>query len=146
LVSEVHLVLGIAVLVSNAVAATWGGIAWTRRVPSSVFWYLLRVAQVVVVAEVVLGLVLLAEGKRPPDTLHYVYGIAPLVISLIAEGARVAVAQSEVAQAGDLEALDRRERILLARRIVLREMGTMTIGAILIVTLSLRAASTGGGF
>ena len=144
--SEVHLVLGIAVLVSNAVAATWGGIAWTRRVPSSVFWYLLRVAQVVVVAEVVLGLVLLAEGKRPPDTLHYVYGIAPLVISLIAEGARVAVAQSEVAQAGDLEALDRRERILLARRIVLREMGTMTIGAILIVTLSLRAASTGGGF
>ena len=144
--SEVHLVLGIAVLVSNAVAATWGAIAWTRREPSTIFWYLLRTAQVVVVAEVVLGLLLLAEGKRPPDSLHYVYGIAPLVISLASEAARIAVAQSELAQAGDLDSLDRRERILLARRIVLREIGTMTIGAILIVTLGLRAASTGGGF
>ena len=144
--SHVHLILGIAVLVSNALAATWGGVAWTRRVPSEIFWYLLRGAQVVVVAEVVLGVVLLADGKRPPDSLHYLYGIAPLVISLVCEGARVTIAQSEVAHAGDLESMDRREQILLARRIVLREIGTMTIGAILIVTLSLRAASTGGGF
>jgi hypothetical protein len=44
----------------------------------------------------------------------------------------------------DADALDRRERILMARRIVLREIGVMTIGAILIVTLGLRAVATGG--
>ena len=32
----------------------------------------------------------------------------------------------------------------MARRIVLREIGVMTIGAILIVTLALRAWATGG--
>ena len=108
--------------------------------------YLLRTAQVIVVVQVVLGAFLLGSGKKPPDSLHYVYGIAPLVVSLICEAARVAIAQSELEAAGDIEALDRREQILLARRVVLREIGTMTIGAILIVTLALRAASTGGGF
>jgi len=144
-VTKLHLYLGIAVLASNGLAAAWGGIAWTRRDPSTIFWYLLRTAQVIVVVQVVLGVVLLAGGKKPPDSLHYVYGIAPLVVSLVCEAARVGIAQGEIDAAGDIEALDRREQILLARRVVLREMGTMTIGAILIVTLALRAASTGGG-
>ena len=56
---------------------------------------------------------------------------------------RVSIAQAELEGVEDFEALERREQILLARRVVLREMGTMTIGAILIVTLALRAASTG---
>jgi hypothetical protein len=144
-VTKVHLYLGIAVLASNGLAAAWGAIAWTRRDPSTIFWYLLRAAQVIVVVQVVAGVVLLAGGKKPPDSLHYIYGIAPLVISLVCEAARVGIAQSELEAAGDIDALERREQILLARRVVLREMGTMTIGAILIVTLALRAASTGGG-
>ena len=144
--TKVHLYLGIAVLASNGLTAAWGAIAWTRRDPSTIFWYLLRTAQVIVVIQVVAGVVLLAGGKKPPDSLHYVYGIAPLVISLVCEAARVGIAQSELETAGDIDALERREQILLARRVVLREMGTMTIGAILIVTLALRAASTGGGF
>jgi hypothetical protein len=145
-VTKLHLYLGVAVLASNGLTAVWGAIAWTRRDPSTIFWYLLRTAQVIVVVQVVLGVVLLAGGKKPPDSLHYVYGIAPLVVSLVCEGARVAIAQSELEGAGDIDSLDRREQILLARRVVLREIGTMTIGAILIVTLALRAASTGGGF
>ena len=55
----------------------------------------------------------------------------------------MSIAQAELEGVEDFEALERREQILLARRVVLREMGTMTIGAILIVTLALRAASTG---
>ena len=144
--TKLHLYLGVAVLASNGLTAVWGAIAWTRRDPSTIFWYLLRTAQVIVVVQVVLGVVLLAGGKKPPDSLHYVYGIAPLVVSLVCEAARVAIAQSELEAAGDINSLDRREQILLARRVVLREIGTMTIGAILIVTLALRAASTGGGF
>jgi hypothetical protein len=141
-VSRVHEILGIAVLASNGLAAAWGGVAWSRQHPSTVFWYLLRLAQVVVVVEVVVGVILLAQGRKAGG-IHYVYGIAPLVVSLFSEGARITVASAEVANAGDVEALERRDQILLARRVVLREIGVMTIGAILIVTLALRAAATG---
>ena len=47
--TKLHLYLGIAVLASNGLAAAWGAIAWTRRDPSAIFWYLLRTAQVIVV-------------------------------------------------------------------------------------------------
>ena len=140
--SGIHEILGIAVLASNGLAAAWGGIAWWRRDPSKVFWYLLRVAQAVVVVQAVVGVVLALGGDEAP-AVHYVYGIAPLVVSLVSEGARVTVASAELASVEDPDALDRRERILMARRIVLREIGVMTIGAILIVTLGLRAMATG---
>jgi len=70
--------------------------------------------------------------------------VAPLVVALVSEAMRVGAAQSELAEAGDFEALERREQALLARRVVLREMGIMAVGALLIVTLALRAAGTGG--
>ncbi|HKP89471.1 MAG TPA: hypothetical protein VJT75_05795 [Thermoleophilaceae bacterium] len=141
--SGIHEILGIAVLVSNGLAAVWGAVAWSRRDPSRVFWYLLRVAQAMVVVQAVDGVVLALDG-RDVAAVHYVYGIAPLVVSLVSEGARVTVASAELASVEDPDALDRRERILMARRIVLREIGVMTIGTILIVTLGLRAVATGG--
>lgn len=142
--SQVHLVFGVAVLGTNLLAGAWGGVAWLRREPSVVFWYLLRVAQVAVVVEVVLGLVLLAGGRAAPDSLHVLYGVAPLAVALISEAMRVGAAQTELAAAGDLDALERREQALLARRVVLREMGVMSVGALLIVTLALRAGATAG--
>ena len=139
--SEIHDVLGIAVLASNGVAAAWGAVAWARRAPSKVFWYLLRGAQAVVVAAVLAGVVLLLDD-RDAGTVHYVYGVSPLVVSLVSEGARITVASQEIARVDDPDALDRRGRILLARAIVLREIGVMTIGALLICTLALRALAT----
>ena len=84
--------LGIAVLVSNAVAAGWGAVGWLRKDAraSIVFWPLLRVAQATVVVQAVVGLLLLARGASAPDGLHVAYGIAPLVISLVSEGMRAA--------------------------------------------------------
>jgi hypothetical protein len=138
--------LGIAVLASNAVASGWGAVAWLRKDAraSIVFWPLLRVAQATVVVEAVVGLVLLARGESAPDGLHAAYGIAPLVVSLISEGLRVGVAQRELEEVGDLEALDRGEQIAVARRVALGEMAVMTVGALLILTLALRAYQTGG--
>jgi hypothetical protein len=143
LLSDVHVVLGIAVLAANGLASAWGAVAWARKVPSTVFWYLLRAAQAAVVAEAIVGTVLLAQGRHAGDALHYVYGLAPLVISLVSEGARLTAAGAELAHVPDPHALERREQVLLARRIVLREIGVMTIGTILVVTLGLRALSTG---
>jgi hypothetical protein len=142
LLSGIHEILGIAVLASNGVAATWGAIAWSRRDPSKAFWYLLRLAQAVVVVQAVVGMAL-ALGGDEASAVHYVYGIAPLVVSLVSEGTRVTVASAEMASVEDPDSLDRRDRILMARRIVLREIGVMTIGTILIVTLGLRAIATG---
>jgi hypothetical protein len=142
---DAHLVVGIAVLASNLLTGVWGAIAWARKEPSVWFWYLLRVAQAVVVAQVTLGLVLLAGDHRAHDELHYVYGVSLLAVTLVTEGMRAGAAQRELADIEDVDALTSQEQRAVARRVVLREMGVMTIGALLITTLALRAAMTGGG-
>jgi hypothetical protein len=133
-------------MVSNAVAAGWGAVAWLRGDArgSLVFWPLLRVAQALVVVQVVVGLLLLARGASSPDGLHVAYGIAPLLITLASEGMRAGVAQRELEGVSDLEALERPQQVALARRVALGEMGVMTVGALLILTLALRAFQTGG--
>lgn len=138
--------VGIAVLASNAVAAGWGAVGWLRKDAraSIVFWPLLRVAQAAVVVQAVVGFILLARGDSAPDGLHAAYGIAPLLISLVSEGMRVGVAQRELEGVEDLEALERAQQVAVARRVALGEMGVMTVGALLILTLALRAYQTGG--
>ena len=140
------MIAGIAVLVSNAVAAGWGAVGWLRKDAraSIAFWPLLRVAQATVVVQAVLGFILLARGLAAPDGLHVIYGIAPLVISLVSEAMRAGVAQRELEGVDDVDALARAEQVTLARRVALGEMGVMTVGALLILTLALRAYQTGG--
>jgi hypothetical protein len=135
--------LGIAVLVANAFAAGWGGVAWLRKRPSIAFWPLLRVAQVVVVLQVTLGLMLLASGERADDGLHVLYGVGPLVVALVSEGMRVGAAQRELEGVEDIESLERSQQVAIARRVALNEMGVMTVGLLLILTLALRAYQTG---
>jgi hypothetical protein len=141
-----HATLGIVVMGANALAAGWGAAAWLRGEPSIWFWYLLRVAQVVVVFQVALGLWLLISGNQPEDELHYLYGVAILAVTMVSEGMRIGAAQRELDEVDDVEALDQAEQAALARRVVLREMGVMTIGTLLIVTLALRAGASAGGF
>lgn len=136
--------LGMGVLAANALAGGWGAVAWLRKRPSVAFWPLLRLAQALVAAEVVLGFLLLARGETAPDALHIAYGVVPLVITLVSEGMRVGAAQRELEGVEDIESLDRSEQVAIARRVALDEMGVMTVGLLLIVTLSLRAYQTGG--
>lgn len=138
--------VGIAVLATNFAAAVWGSVAWLRRIPSVIFWYLLRVAQGVVILQVALGLFLLiGQGKRAASDLHYLYGVALLVIALVAEAFRAGVAAREIEkrEIDDIETLERREQVLLARAVVRNEMGIMTMSVIAVVTLALRAFATG---
>jgi hypothetical protein len=148
--SDLHMWAGIAVLATNAAAALVGGSVWLRGTtwlgghPAVAFWYVLRVAQATVVVQVALGLALLASGRRTGDDLHVLYGLAPLVVSLVTEAMRVGAAGRELAGVEDLETLERAEQARIARRVVLRETGIMAVGCLLIVTLALRAATTGG--
>jgi hypothetical protein len=140
------MVVGIAVLVTNLIAAGWGVIGWLRKDAraSIVFWPLLRVAQATVVVQALIGFLLVARGASAPDGLHIAYGVAPLVVSLVSEGMRVGIAQRELEGVDDVDALERSEQVALAKRVALGEMGVMTVGALLILTLALRAFQTGG--
>jgi hypothetical protein len=138
--TEVHETFALVAVGLNVVAATWGAVCWSRGIVSTAFWYVLRLAQLSVVVQVIFGLVLLAEGRRPPDDLHYLYAVVPLIVAVVTEYMRVGASQAELALVDDPDALPRRDRILLARRIVLREIGIMTVGLLLVVTLLLRAA------
>ena len=51
-----------------------------------------------------LGGLLVFTGHKPAEDLHYLYGILPLVVSFLAEGARTGAAQRELGEV-DFEAL-----------------------------------------
>lgn len=143
--AEVHLVVGCAVILLNLVAGTIGGIAWFRDRSSIPFWYLLRAAQGSVFLQVALGGLLVFTDHKPPDGLHYLYGILPLVVSFLAEGARTGAAQRELGDT-DFESLDADTQQSLALAIVRREMGIMAVSCGVIFFLALRAAGTSGAF
>jgi heme A synthase len=144
-VVAVHLVVGCAVIALNLVAFALGGIAWYRDRPSVPFWYLLRAAQAAVFLQAMLGGLLVFTGHKPDDDLHYLYGILPLVVSLIAEGARAGAAERELRDV-DFEALPTEDQQSLALAIVRREMGIMAVSCGVILFLALRAAGTSGAF
>ncbi len=95
-----HIAVGVLLIVLNAAAGLVGGIAWYRNQTSIPFWYLLRAAQAAVFLQALLGGLLVVTGHEQDDGLHYLYGILPLFVSFIAEGARADAAQREV---GDLD-------------------------------------------
>ncbi len=141
----VHLVVGCAVIVLNLAAFAIGGVSWLRDRPSVPFWLLLRAAQVSVFIQVMLGGLLVFTGHEPDDQLHYLYGILPLVVSLLAEGARAGAAERELGDV-DFEALPAAAQQSLALAIVRREMGIMAVSCGVILFLALRAAATSGAF
>jgi heme A synthase len=143
--AAVHLVVGCALIVLNLVAFAFGGIAWLRQRPSVPFWYLLRGAQAAVFLQALLGGLLLLTGHEPAEEIHYLYGVLPLLVSFLAEGARAGAAQRELGDI-DFEALPATDQQSLALAIVRREMGIMAVSCGVILFLGLRAAGTSGAF
>jgi hypothetical protein len=139
----VHLVVGITVITSNLIAGGWGGFAWLRREPSVGFWYALRVAQVAVVLQAALGAILLLSGHEAASGLHYLYGLLPVGVSLLAEAVRAGAAERELVGL-DFESLPTERQRAIALAIVRRETGIMAVSALVIFLLALRAATTAG--
>jgi len=138
-----HIAVGLCLIALNLAAGLVGGIAWYRSRPSIPFWYLLRAAQVSVFVQALLGGLLVVTNHEPEEGLHYLYGILPLAVSFIAEGARADAAQREVGEI-DYEALPPADQESLALAIVRREMGIMAVSCWVIFFLALRAAGTSG--
>jgi hypothetical protein len=143
-VNEVHLVVGVSSLVITGAAALWGGWCWWRWQPGAWFWPLLRAAQATVVLEAVLGGVLLLLHKKAVS-LHYIYGVLPILVSFIGEQLRISSAQmimdargfESSAEVGLLPAAEQQQ---LVRSIVRRELGVMALAALVMFVLLGRAA------
>jgi hypothetical protein len=142
--TELHLVVGVAVLALNVVAGCWGlGAAVAGATPVS-FWYVLRAAQISVVVQVLLGAILLIAGYEPREDIHYMYGTAPLLVNLLAEGMRAGAAERELPEGVEFRGLPAGEQRAIALRIVRREMIIMSFAALLVAAFSLRAAQVSG--
>ncbi len=149
--TTLHLVTGVLLIVLNLAAGGLGAWRWWRVEPSPLFWVLVRAGQVAIVAQVLLGALLLTLGHEPRDDLHVLYGVLPLAVSFIAEQLRVSSAEAVLAgrgldsaqDVGDLPAADQRVVVL---SIVRREMGVMAASCLVVVALALRAATTSGAF
>jgi hypothetical protein len=145
-VKGVHIAVGVLAIVLNGAAGGWGAWRWWRAEPSIWFWRLLRAAQTVLVVQVALGGVLVLLGHKPPG-LHVVYGLLPLAVSFVGEQLRVASAQAVLDVRGHESAaavgkLSEEEQRSVVLAIVQREMGVMTLAALVIVVLLARAAGT----
>jgi len=138
-----HIAVGCFVIALNLAAGAIGGWSWYRNRPSIPFWYLLRAAQVSVFIQALLGGLLVVTNHKPEESLHYLYGILPLVVSFVAEGMRIGAAQRELGEV-DFESLPAETQEAVALQIVRREMGIMAVSCGVIFFLALRAATTSG--
>jgi hypothetical protein len=78
-----HEVVGISVLVTAALATIWGAAAYLRRSGAArLLTHVIALVQTLLVAQVGLGLLLVSDGRRAPDDLHYAYGTLSLVAVL----------------------------------------------------------------
>lgn len=144
----VHLVVGVICIALFTGATGWGAWCWYRVRTSPLFWRLLRAGQVFVVLEVALGGVLVLMGDKQ-SSLHLIYGLLPLAVSLIAEQLRVASAQTVLSARGmeaaaEVGKLPESEQRQVVVAILQRELGVMVLAALMIVGLLARAATTGG--
>jgi hypothetical protein len=80
---DAHAINGLVVMVANLLALGWGAsYVFRKRLPGRLYAHVLAGAQALVIAQVALGLLLLSDGLRTTDELHYAYGVFALGAAL----------------------------------------------------------------
>jgi hypothetical protein len=83
-VSEFHRYVGYLVVGTFSIGWLFGIVLWlSRRRAGDWFWRWLVAAQVLAVAQALVGIVLLLMGRHASDWLHLVYGFGPIPILAI---------------------------------------------------------------
>jgi hypothetical protein len=147
-VTAVHATVAVLTITLTASALSIGAWCYWRVRTTAWFWRVLRASQVAVIVQVALGGALVALGHKPPG-LHVLYGVLPLLVSLIAEQLRAASAQTVldgrgIASAQEVGALPADEQQVIVASILQREIIVMTLAALVNVVLLARAAATAG--
>jgi hypothetical protein len=78
----VHMALAVAVLVVCAGAAVLGFVAHRRGSAGATVAHALALAQTALIGQAAVGLLLVSDGRRAPDRLHYAYGAIALGVVL----------------------------------------------------------------
>ncbi len=143
-VTQVHIAIAVLALALTGVTTLWGGWCWWRWRSGRWFWPLLRAAQVSVVLEALIGGILVLLHHKAVS-LHYIYGVLPILVSFIAEQLRISSAQMIMdsrgfATADEVGRLPAAEQQQLVRGVVRREVGVMTLAALVMFVLLGRAA------
>lgn len=82
--SDLHRYVGYAVVGIFSIGWLFGLALWiSRRDAGDLFWRWLVTAQVVAIAQALVGIALLVIGRRPLTWLHVVYGLGPIAIFAI---------------------------------------------------------------
>ena len=145
------LVVTVALVVAaiNGLAAGLGAWRFHQVATSATFWLLLRAGQLAAVTLAALVGVLALSGSRPRDDLLYLYTLLPLAVGFIGEQLRVAAAEVVLDARGlqSAAAVGERpedEQRSIVTAILRRELGVMTLVAVVVCFLELRAAGTAG--
>jgi len=141
----------LAVAILNALPGVLGAWRWYRCEPSRAFWLLLRVGQGSAIALALAVGSLAVAGEYSSERLFYLYALLPLAVAFVAEQLRVISAQTildrrELADARAVGELGEDEQRTVVAEIMRRELGVMTLSALVVVFLALRAAGTAHGF
>jgi hypothetical protein len=154
-VNQAVVAAALAVAALNLIPAALGAWLWLRGDPGGalarVFWIALRVGQgAALVFALALG-VLAAAGHYSSEHLFYLYALLPLAVAFVAEQLRVLSAQTILDRRGlqgaaEVGTLPESEQQQLLFEVVRRELGVMTLSALVVAGLALRAASTAHGF
>lgn len=141
----------LALALVNAVPGLLGAWRWHQGTDSRAFWMALRVGQGCAILYALAIGALALTGSSSSEPLFYLYALLPLAVSFVAEQLRILSAQTILERQGLADAqavggLPQAEQHALVANIVRREMGVMTLAALVVVFLALRAAATAHGF
>ena len=103
--AEVHLVVGVAVMALNLVAGLWGARRGREPAVGVVLVRAARGPDRRWSCRCCSARCCWSPAARPIDAIHYMYGTAPLLVNLFAEGMRVGAAQREVPEDVEFERL-----------------------------------------
>ena len=140
----------VLVAAANALTGAVGAWLWWRVEPAERWWPALRGCQVLCGLLAVSAGVLYLAGFDPDDGLFWLYVLLPVAVNFFAEQLRIVSAQT-VLDARDLPdakavgALPEHEQRSVVLQIVRREMGVMTLGALVAAFLAVRALTEVAG-
>jgi hypothetical protein len=134
----------------NAAAGAYAGWRWWRVAPDHASWVLVRAGQAATIALALVAGIAWLTGARPDEGLFWIYALVPVGTSFFAEQFRVLSAQTvldarglpDAKAVGRLPEADQRSIVLQIAR---RELGVMTLAAIVNAFLAVRAVTEAAG-
>jgi hypothetical protein len=146
-VTTAALIAAWATAVVSGLAGVVGAVAWWQVRQSRAFWLLVRGAQGVAVVQALVAGVLAVLSFDPDSGLYWLYALLPVGIGFFAEQLRIVSTEQVLDRLGleDAEAVrdlpeDRQRSVVVA--ILRREMGVMTLAALVTCFLAIRAIET----